>query len=401
MMLPSWKYSGRVTRGAFRCCFTGLLVGFLASCDTHQLPRDEALPSFADQPEAADPVASGPSAVELAATQGQPQNIESPVSEISVGGQQEAGANLPITGWNSPQPQLPAGPSLPAEISGPDYTAAVSVLCEQIGAKLGSVEAEDCLAQAFVADDGRSVKGRPLLFKEVTATSQVSEPFRVLLMGGVHGDEYSSISIIFKWLELFSGQALEGQFHWRFAPLVNPDGLLDGPKAVRQNANGVDLNRNFPSADWNSLAVSYWQNSAGSNPRRFPGSAAASEPEVQWVVKQIVDFQPHVIVSVHAPYHLLDFDGPAPAPSNIGELYLHQLGVFPGSLGNYAGLNRSIPVVTLELPSAGIMPAREQIALMWRDLVAWLDEEGRRKLNARHTARYEEPARAQPSTGLP
>jgi hypothetical protein len=101
---------------------------------------------------------------------------------------------------------------------------------------------------------------------------------------------------------------------------------------------------------------------------------------VQWVVQQIEEFQPDVIVSVHAPYHLLDFDGPAEAPARIGELYLHQLGVYPGSLGNFAGLNRQIPVVTLELPSAGIMPPAEQIDLMWKDLVAWLDREGRKGL---------------------
>ena len=142
----------------------------------------------------------------------------------------------------------------------------------------------------------------------------------------------------------------------------------------------MDLNRNFPSQDWSASAVAYWQESTGSNPRRFPGANAGSEPEVRWLVSQIEDFQPDVIVSVHAPYHLLDFDGPADAPDRIGELYLHQLGVYPGSLGNYAGLNKRIPVVTLELPSAGIMPPQEQISLMWRDLVAWLDREGRKEI---------------------
>lgn len=257
----------------------------------------------------------------------------------------------------------------------------VDQLCAQIGDKLGSVDTEDCLQQSFRFGGGFSVNQRPLMIREFAPSSAAgNDDFRVLIMGGVHGDEYSSISILFKWLALFEPQNLEGEFHWRFAPLVNPDGLLDGSQAKRQNANGVDLNRNFPSMDWNDTAASYWQESTGSNPRRFPGKSAASEPEVQWVVQQIEEFQPDVIVSVHAPYHLLDFDGPAQAPDKIGELYLHQLGVYPGSLGNFAGLNRRIPVVTLELPSAGIMPPPEQISLMWRDLVAWLDKEGRKGL---------------------
>jgi protein MpaA len=257
--------------------------------------------------------------------------------------------------------------------------ASVQVLCEQIGNKLSSVSIEDCAGQQLTFGGGLSVHQRPLVIKEHRPAGGDGN-FRVLIMGGMHGDEYSSISILFKWLALFSPASAEGAFHWRFAPLVNPDGLLDGGQAKRQNANGVDLNRNFPSRDWNDTAARYWQESTGSNPRRFPGESAASEPEVQWVVQQIEEFQPDVIVSVHAPYHLLDFDGPAEAPAQIGELYLHQLGVYPGSLGNFAGLNRQIPVVTLELPSAGIMPPAEQIDLMWKDLVAWLDREGRKGL---------------------
>lgn len=266
----------------------------------------------------------------------------------------------------------------PEEIAA--HQGEVDKLCAMIGDKLSSVETKDCLDQLCRFGGGYSINNRPLMFKDYMPDEVADNAFRVLLMGGVHGDEYSSISIIFKWLSLFAPDALEGEFHWRFAPLVNPDGLLDGSQAKRQNANGVDLNRNFPSEDWNATAVQYWQESTGSNPRRFPGNSAASEPEVQWIVDQIIEFQPDVIVSVHAPYHILDFDGPTEAPRNIGELYLHQLGVYPGSLGNYAGLNKSIPVVTRELPSAGIMPKPDQIALMWNDLVGWLDKEGRKKM---------------------
>lgn len=258
------------------------------------------------------------------------------------------------------------------------YRQNVEKLCNQIGDKLGSVSTEDCLGQKFHFGGGFSINNRPLVVKEVAPEMHTDASIRVFLMGGIHGDEYSSISIIFKWLEMFSPSSLEGDFHWRVAPVVNPDGLLDEGQAKRQNANGVDLNRNFPSLDWSENAVHYWQESTGKNPRRFPGASAASEPEVQWIISQIEEFNPDVIVSVHAPYHLLDFDGPAQAPNKIGELYLHQLGVYPGSLGNYAGLNKRIPVVTLELPSAGILPPGEQIRMMWQDLVVWLDKEGRK-----------------------
>lgn len=258
------------------------------------------------------------------------------------------------------------------------HAEAVQQLCEEIGNKLGSVSVEDCQRQGFRFGGAYSINERPLVYRELPPRVQDEGAFRVFLMGGIHGDEYSSISIVFKWLDLYHGSELASEFHWRVAPLANPDGLLDHSPAQRQNANGVDLNRNFPSLDWNDQAVRYWQDSTGQNPRRFPGEAAASEPEVQWIIRQIEEFDPDVIVSVHAPYHLLDFDGPAEAPDRIGELYLHQLGVYPGSLGNYAGLDKHIPVVTLELPSAGIMPEAGQISLMWNDLVSWLDREGRK-----------------------
>lgn len=248
----------------------------------------------------------------------------------------------------------------------------VAALCREIGNKLGSVSVEDCLAQPLKFGGAFSVQSRPIVIRDFYPDDQSenAEIPRILIMGGIHGDEYSSISIMFKWMEMLE-QVGKTDFRWRFAPSVNPDGLLDG-QAVRQNANGVDLNRNFPSDDWFDLAEDYWVNTTNRNPRRYPGMYPASEPEVQWVVEQINSFKPDVIVSVHAPYHLLDFDGPTNPPQKIGELYLHLLGVYPGSLGNYAGLDLDIPVVTMELPSAGIMPSDEQIVSMWQDLQDWL-----------------------------
>ena len=195
-----------------------------------------------------------------------------------------------------------------------------------------------------------------------------------MLMGGIHGDEYSSVSLIFRWLEKLD-QYHSGLFHWQVVPLLNPDGLLQKPRATRQNGNGVDLNRNFPTFDWNSLAENYWIKRTYRNPRRYPGPMAASEPETQWFMRHINEFKPDAIVAVHAPHHLLDFDGPQTPPSKLGKLKLRRLGTYPGSLGNYGGSTLNIPVVTVELASAGIMPSSAEISSMWIDLVRWLRSE--------------------------
>jgi murein peptide amidase A len=256
--------------------------------------------------------------------------------------------------------------------------AAVKRLCQQVGSTLGSVSIEHCNKQNFVTDNrdgnGLSQQQRPLVSKEYPPLAKRKPLGRVLLMGGIHGDEYSSVSLMFRWLDKLN-RYHSGLFHWQVIPLLNPDGLMAKPKATRQNGNGVDLNRNFPTPDWTALAQKYWHERTYKNPRRYPGPTAASEPETQWFLQQIEDFKPDAIVAVHAPHHLVDFDGPQSPPIKLGKLQLRRLGTYPGSLGNYAGSTLDIPVVTVELASAGIMPSDKEISRMWVDLVRWLRSE--------------------------
>jgi hypothetical protein len=81
-----------------------------------------------------------------------------------------------------------------------------------------------------------------------------------------------------------------------------------------------------------------------------------------------------MIVSIHAPYGVLDFDGPTTPPAKLGRLYLDQVGIFPGSLGNYGGVHKRMPVVTIELPSAFRTPLASEMRQMWLDLVRWQSE---------------------------
>ena len=52
---------------------------------------------------------------------------------------------------------------------------------------------------------------------------------RVLVVGGIHGDELTSVSIVFRWIELLKQPASgAGAYEWRVIPVLNPDGLAHG-----------------------------------------------------------------------------------------------------------------------------------------------------------------------------
>ncbi|MDQ6954060.1 MAG: M14 family zinc carboxypeptidase [Mariprofundaceae bacterium] len=242
--------------------------------------------------------------------------------------------------------------------------------CQRIGNKLGSVSVQQCLKAGMKDTGARSVNGQALLLKEYPPLLKRRQPLgRVLLIGGTHGDEYAATSIVFKWMKILDTYH-SGLFHWHVAPLINPDGLLQR-HSLRLNAHGIDLNRNMPTPNWHEETSAYWKKT-GHDPRRYPGIDPLSEPESQWLYDEIRIFKPHAIVSVHAPYGVLDFDGPPVGPDHLGHLHLKLIGIYPGSLGNFAGVQHRIPVITVELPYAGIMPSRQQTSKMWTDLVHWL-----------------------------
>lgn len=243
-----------------------------------------------------------------------------------------------------------------------------TTVCSTFAKHLPNVSMQLCM-QAQLKDSGaRTVKGQPLYTQDLP---KADAKMRVLVVGGIHGDELSSASLAMHWLQL--AREIPADAHWRFIPLLNPDGLLMSP-ARRTNANGVDLNRNFPTPNWEREAKIYWEEKVKRDPRRWPGPKPLSEPESKFLHDEMERFKPHLIVSIHAPYGVLDFDGPTAPPAKLGRLYLDQVGIFPGSLGNYGGVHKGMPVVTIELPSAFRTPLNSEMRQMWLDLVRWMSE---------------------------
>lgn len=258
-------------------------------------------------------------------------------------------------------------------LSESDYPETLSSdVCERISKRLSSVTLAACKAAKLAATGCESVKGFPIVLSEFPPLANRKPKGRILIVGGTHGDELTSVSVTLRWIEKLN-QYHSGLYHWHIVPLMNPDGVLK-PGATRTNHNGVDLNRNMPSADWSEKALKYWTQKGNKDPRKFPGDEAASEPETKWLIDEINTFKPDAIISVHAPYGVVDFDSLVlnSAPKSLGKLHLNLLGTYPGSLGNYAGINRNIPVITLELPHSWIMPSEKETTKIWEDLVSWL-----------------------------
>jgi len=124
---------------------------------------------------------------------------------------------------------------------------------------------------------GHSVQGR-----EIRATRVGAEgaSVNVLVVGDVHGNEPAGEAIV----AALRSARVEGVTFW-LVRTANPDGRV---AATRQNARGVDLNRNFP-----------WRWRTGARGTYFPGRNAGSEPETQALMRLVGRVQPQLAIYYH------------------------------------------------------------------------------------------------------
>ncbi len=188
---------------------------------------------------------------------------------------------------------------------------------------------------------GRSVQGRAIWLHRFGR----SEAPQLLIIAGIHGYEAEGIafagSLISSLKELNPDSLCYDVF---VLPLLNPDGQAQG---TRRNANGVDLNRNFPSRNFTVGDPSSVY---------YDGAQPASEPETQVLLELVRQINPRIIISLHSPLACVNYDGPAETLARsiataLGLPLRESLGYStPGSLGSWYGKDLGLPVITLELP---------------------------------------------------
>ena len=258
-----------------------------------------------------------------------------------------------------------------AQIEAPNapypLTEPVKKLCQNVGSKFAEYKWGDVGCENFNWNHVRNSNlGTPLIWtvfgdeNSLTAKENVT-----LVMCGVHGDEITPVK--FCW-DLINELKSNHTFHNKLivvAPLVAPDSFLIS-KPTRTNGRGVDVNRNFPTADWKAEAHKRWKHHLNSDKRKFPGPRGASEQETIFQMNLILRYKPNKVISVHAPLSMLDYDGPSlrADAGKDAKILLEQMStkasgykvsnypIFPGSLGNWAGKEKHIPTYTLELPNS-------------------------------------------------
>lgn len=157
-----------------------------------------------------------------------------------------------------------------------------------------------------------------------------------LVIGCFHGDEPQGKYLIEEYLKLNPDSKL------MFIPCLNEYGVKHN---IRTNENGVDLNRNFPTKNW---ILSEKDNF-------FGGTSPASEEETKFVIDIVEKHNPQIILTLHAPYKVVNYDGDARELSEkiskiIGYPVEESIGYpTPGSFGTWAGIEKGIKTITLEL----------------------------------------------------
>jgi protein MpaA len=166
---------------------------------------------------------------------------------------------------------------------------------------------------------------------------------KILVVGCIHGNECAGLRIL---SALRHARVHKGVQLW-LVPEANPDGTAAD---TRQNAHGVDLNRNFPYR-WKPI----------SDPTYYSGPLAVSEPETRAVIRLARRIRPAVTIWYHQHMDLVDMAG---GDRGVARRYAHVAGLEATCLTFLTGeetawSNHTFPGTTafvVELPAGPVLP---------------------------------------------
>jgi protein MpaA len=190
---------------------------------------------------------------------------------------------------------------------------------------------------------GHSVRGRPIVAVEL---GDPDAPRRLLVVGAIHGNESAGVAIA---RELEHGSPPRQAMLW-IVPDLNPDGVAADR---RQNARGVDLNRNF---SW------HWHHLGRRGDLQYSGTRALSEPESRIARDLILRVRPQITIWFHQPLAVVDESGgsirvESSFARRVG-LPLTRLQRYPGSAASWQNHRlRGSTAFVVELPPGSLSPS--------------------------------------------
>ncbi len=200
---------------------------------------------------------------------------------------------------------------------------------------------------------GYSVRGRPIV-----AHYFGSGATTILFTGGIHGNELSSVQTMQGWVDYLYANAhqLPANRKVVVVPNLNPDGIAAGS---RNNANNVNLGRNYPTANWQARIET-----ASGTLEHGGGTSPGSEPETKAILALTRQLRPRLEVSFHSQGRLVGANKYADSVS-IGNTYAATVGystmfynaeavmgyAMTGEYEDWMGEEMGIPAILIELPS--------------------------------------------------
>lgn len=169
----------------------------------------------------------------------------------------------------------------------------------------------------------------------------------ILLVARFHGDEPEGEFCLNEMIKELNEQSYSSPYNIFIIPCLNPSGKK---LFTRANGNGIDLNRNYPTKNFTAVSV---------NPhtKEMSSGTPASEVETQFMIDLVNQYKFVRILSIHSDLNLIDYDGPAKDLASefsriCGYRLVDNIGYATnGSFGTWAGVEKQIPLITVETPA--------------------------------------------------